>query len=103
MLGFGLLLSKQISEKYGGKLEFVSEYNVGSTFAFSFEIELRDATEIERRPSAIRTSPEEELKEEKSPKFGNGGSARHNVEDSHVEIGQGEQRKPKLEQLLTNN
>ena len=43
MLGFGLLLSKQILEKYGGRLEFVSENNVGSTFAFSFDIELRDA------------------------------------------------------------
>jgi signal transduction histidine kinase len=47
MLGFGLLLCKQISEKYGGKLEFISEYNIGSTFAFSFEIELNNDVEIE--------------------------------------------------------
>ena len=46
MLGFGLLICKQISEKYGGKLEFISEYNIGSTFAFSFEIELNNDIEI---------------------------------------------------------
>lgn len=53
MLGFGLLLSKQILERYGGHLEFASEYNVGSTFAYSFDIELRGEFETEKNKANI--------------------------------------------------
>ena len=35
----GLMLSKQIIDKYGGKFDFNSEYNNGTTFVFSFGLE----------------------------------------------------------------
>ena len=38
--GMGLMLCKQIIEKYGGKFDFNSEYNKGSTFVFSFGVEI---------------------------------------------------------------
>ena len=34
--GLGLIICKQIIEEYNGKLDFISEYTVGSTFVFSF-------------------------------------------------------------------
>ena len=37
--GLGLIICKQIIEQYNGKLDFISEYTVGSTFVFSFEVE----------------------------------------------------------------
>ena len=38
-LSMGLMLSKHIIDKNGGKFDFNSEYNNGTTFVFSFEIE----------------------------------------------------------------
>jgi len=36
----GLIISKQIIKTNGGKLDFYSEYGVGSTTIFTFDIEL---------------------------------------------------------------
>ena len=38
----GLILSKQIVQHMGGKLDFSSEYKVGSTFVFSFNLDICD-------------------------------------------------------------
>lgn len=39
-IGMGIIVSKMIIENFGGKLDFSSEYQVGSTFVFSFEMEI---------------------------------------------------------------
>ena len=38
-IGLGLLISKLIVEKFNGKINFLSEYNKGTTFFFDFETE----------------------------------------------------------------
>jgi len=41
-IGMGLILSKQIIEEFGGSLDFSSELGTGSTFVFSFGIQVAD-------------------------------------------------------------
>jgi|DEB0MinimDraft_12_1074336.scaffolds.fasta_scaffold148919_2 signal transduction histidine kinase len=36
-IGLGLVICKQIVEKFGGKINFISKYKRGTTFFFSFE------------------------------------------------------------------
>jgi len=38
-IGLGLVISKLITNKYGGEIDFDSEYKKGSTFWFTFEVE----------------------------------------------------------------
>ena len=38
-MGLGLFISKQIVTKFNGSLDFVSKYEIGSTFFFSFDLE----------------------------------------------------------------
>ena len=38
----GLILSRQIVQKYNGKLDFSSEFQKGSTFVFSYGIDIVD-------------------------------------------------------------
>jgi len=37
-IGLGLVISKQIVEKFNGRIDFFSKYNVGSTFFFTLDI-----------------------------------------------------------------
>ena len=39
-MGLGLFISKQIVEMFGGSIDFYSEHKKGSTFIFTFDIEL---------------------------------------------------------------
>ena len=41
-MGLGLFISKQIVTKFNGSLDFVSKYEQGSTFFFSFDLEFYD-------------------------------------------------------------
>ena len=41
-IGLGLMISKQIVEKFDGKIEFHSEEGAGSTFSFTFKLEDRE-------------------------------------------------------------
>ena len=38
-VGMGLLLQKQLIEKFGGKFDFITEFNTGTTYVFSFPVE----------------------------------------------------------------
>lgn len=38
-VGLGLVICKMIVEKFGGKIDFITEYNKGSTFFFSIKTE----------------------------------------------------------------
>ena len=38
-IGLGLSISQKIVNKFGGKIGFKSEEGVGSTFAFTFELD----------------------------------------------------------------
>ena len=49
----GLIVSKQIIEASNGQLHFVSETNIGSSFAFSFEIEVIDNNDIGKQVSSL--------------------------------------------------
>ena len=53
-MGLGLFISKQIVTKFNGSLDFVSMYERGSTFFFSFDLEFYDyqieENEIEEQP-----------------------------------------------------
>ena len=51
----GLIITKQIIEASNGKLDFVSQENIGSTFLFSFEIEV-----IKSQPIIVERMQEEE-------------------------------------------
>ena len=44
----GLIVAKQIIHKFGGKFDFFSEPNKGSTFVFSFDLEIYQDPESER-------------------------------------------------------
>ena len=37
-IGLGLVISKLIVEKFGGKLKFLSEYGKGTTFYYTFPL-----------------------------------------------------------------
>jgi signal transduction histidine kinase len=37
-IGLGLMISKQIVEKFGGEINFESKHGVGSTFTFTFKL-----------------------------------------------------------------
>ena len=39
-MGIDLFISKQIVMKFGGELDFISTWNKGSTFIFSFDMEV---------------------------------------------------------------
>ena len=39
-MGIDLYISKQIVLKFGGELDFISTQNKGSTFIFSFDMEV---------------------------------------------------------------
>jgi signal transduction histidine kinase len=43
-IGLGLCISKQIVERFKGKMGFFSKENKGTTFYFTFEIEEFDQT-----------------------------------------------------------
>ena len=55
----GLIISKQIIQTNGGKFDFYSEYGVGTTTIFTFDIEIL----VTKRPAPETTR-------EDSPKFG---------------------------------
>ena len=38
-IGLGLVICKMIVEKFNGKIDFISEFQAGSTFFFSIELE----------------------------------------------------------------
>ena len=38
-IGLGMIVSKQIIEALGGQLDFSSQFQVGSSFVFSFQME----------------------------------------------------------------
>ena len=38
-IGLGLAISKLIVQKFGGSIDFVSEYKQGSTFFYTFKLE----------------------------------------------------------------
>ena len=38
-IGLGLIISKEIVERYGGKISFNSEVDEGSSFKFEMELE----------------------------------------------------------------
>ena len=40
-IGLGLFISKEIVEMYGGSIDFFSEHKKGSTFIFTFDVELQ--------------------------------------------------------------
>jgi signal transduction histidine kinase len=42
----GLILSKEIVKKYKGQMDFISEQDVGSTFVFTFEVDIPDTLEV---------------------------------------------------------
>ena len=44
-IGLGLVISKMITEKFGGKISFVSKYKQGTTFTFTFNIDEFDLDE----------------------------------------------------------
>lgn len=39
-VGLGLFISMQLVKSYGGHLDFISEPNKGSTFIFTFNLEI---------------------------------------------------------------
>ena len=41
-IGLGLVISQNIVNEFGGKIGVESKYGVGTTFAFSFNLEKRD-------------------------------------------------------------
>ena len=45
-VGLGLVISKMIVEKFGGKLNFFSEYSVGTKFYFTFPLKDIDKEEL---------------------------------------------------------
>ena len=49
-IGVGLYLGKQICQKYGGDLDFVSQRNVGTTFAFTQELMILE----DQIPNSVR-------------------------------------------------
>ena len=53
-IGLGLYVSKQIVMSFNGQLDFISEWQNGSTFIFSFEVEIDDQEEqIENKTAEI--------------------------------------------------
>ena len=38
-IGLGLVICKLIVEKYGGIIDFISQYSEGSTFFFTFQLQ----------------------------------------------------------------
>lgn len=44
-MGLDLFISKQIVMKFGGDLDFISATNKGSTFIFTFDMEIDDMEE----------------------------------------------------------
>jgi len=46
-IGLGLVISKLIVEKFGGKIDYLSEFGKGSAFFFTFGLEQPDPKEIE--------------------------------------------------------
>ena len=45
-IGLGLVISKMIVQKFKGAIDFISEYEKGSTFFFTFQIEDFDQEEF---------------------------------------------------------
>ena len=64
----GLVVSKQIIQAMGGKLDFSSQHNVGSTFVFSLQMESCDDEELSLIPLAEAQSG---IQAEDSPRFAN--------------------------------
>ena len=38
-IGMGLVISREMASKFNGKITYESEYMMGSTFAFNFDLE----------------------------------------------------------------
>ena len=45
-IGLGLVISKLIIEKFGGTINFCSEYEVGTTFTFTFPLQRPEFNEL---------------------------------------------------------
>ena len=46
-IGLGLVIAKQIANVFDGDITFVSEFQVGSTFTFTFKLENDDSIDEE--------------------------------------------------------
>ena len=67
-IGLGLFISKQIVEQYGGSIDFYSEYNKGSTFIFTFDVEL-DPLEYQKLVANVSSDQSSFLENKSSVKF----------------------------------
>ena len=57
-IGLGLVISKMIVEKFGGKISFKSKYLYGTQFKFSFEI---DQIPFNGNRSSLTNSPKKQI------------------------------------------
>ena len=67
-IGLGLVISKLIVEKFGGKLKFSSEFGKGSTFYYTFpilDIDEEDLREHERKLGIEENAKKQEINLEK--------------------------------------
>ena len=67
-IGLGLFISKQIVEQYGGSIDFYSEYHKGSTFIFTFDVEL-DPLEYQKLVANVSSDQSSFLENKSSVKF----------------------------------
>lgn len=81
-IGFGLIVAKQTIEAFGGKIDFSSEPGVGTTFVFTFDLELPGEIELEYNEYKQKR-PQFKMKDEvdPSPRFGDTGSHNGNSID----------------------
>jgi len=53
-IGLGLVICRMIVKKFNGTINFISEYEKGSTFFFSFELESISSEDIIEVVSPVR-------------------------------------------------